>query len=205
MSSDLAFRVVLIGIAAVAIFGILLHYNNTVRAEGARELSGFHGFRDAFEGAGGREPFAGQDPHDQALSDQYRSDYLSPLVPPVRPEPPEASLSATEERVDELQAVAPVAAGGAGYGGEVQPSDLLPRLSPEAQQFAQLYPCGQGDLSSLNFLESGTMIGMSTNLKRNANMQLRSDPPIPYRNVSPWQMSTIRQDCHQRSFELGQA
>jgi hypothetical protein len=58
-------------------------------------------------------------------------------------------------------------------------------------------------MQGMNFLESGTVIGQSTNLKRNSNLQLRSDPEVEFKNVSPWNMSTIRSDCYRRDFNIG--
>lgn len=200
MDAELVFRLVLIFIASIALVSIIVHYNRCMSSGGGQGAGGAVGSSGGFPaptGDGGskvKEAYANYE--------EERSDYFSPVVPPTRPEPSASTISAVEESVEELPAVVPSAEG---YGAPMKPSDLLPKLTPEAQQFAQLYPCGQGDLSGLNFLESGTLVGQSTNLKRNANLQLRSDPPIPYKNVSPWQMSTIRPDCHQRTFELGQS
>jgi hypothetical protein len=195
MDAELVFRLVLIFIASIALVAIIVHYNRCMSGGGARGTGG---------APSGGASTTGNAPLKEAYTnyEAERSDYFSPVVPPTRPEPAASSISAIEEMPQELPAVVEKSDG---YGGAMKPSDLLPKLTPEAQQFAQLYPCGQGDLSGLNFLESGTLVGQSTNLKRNANLQLRSDPPIPYRNVSPWQMSTIRPDCHQRTFELGQS
>jgi hypothetical protein len=201
MDAELVFRLVLIVIASVALVSIIVHYNRCMSsgAGGEGRVAGETG-----RGAGGPGSGGGAPPVKETYAnyEEERNDYFSPVVPPTRPEPSASAISAVEETVDELPAAVPQ---GQGYGGPMKPSDLLPKLTPEAQQFSQLYPCGQGDLSGLNFLESGTLVGQSTNLKRNANLQLRSDPPIPYKNVSPWQMSTIRPDCHQRTFELGQS
>ena len=186
MDAELVFRLILIAIASVALVSIILHYNKCMQAPSAPSRGG-----------------APVENYKSEEDDETRSDQINPPDPSSRRFQAEGGQpNATEEFVDDLQA--PVEAAG-GYGGPIQSQDLLPKLTPEAQQFAQLYPCGQGDLSGMNFLESGTLVGQSTNLKRNANLQLRSDPPIPYKNVSPWQMSTIRPDCYQRTFELGQA
>ena len=201
MDAELVFRLVLIFIASIALVAIIVHYNRCMSGAAVQGPSGVPVGGPA-SGGGAMGPTHPGLKETYANYEEERSDYFSPVFPPTRPEPAAASISAIEETPQELPAVVQKADG---YGGPMKPSDLLPKLTPEAQQFAQLYPCGQGDLSGLNFLESGTLVGQSTNLKRNANLQLRSDPPIPYKNVSPWQMSTIRPDCHQRTFELGQA
>lgn len=60
-------------------------------------------------------------------------------------------------------------------------------------------------LSGANFLTSGTMYGINTtgSSLRNANVQLRSDPPIPRINVGPWQQSTIEPDNNRKYLEIG--
>lgn len=205
MDAEFVFRLILIIIAAIALVSIIMHYNQCIQ----RAPSPYIGPAASSGGAAGMETYADMGTAPQ--SDAAYSDTINPILIPARAQPP-VQLSANEENIEELPALveggennASGVTSGSGYGGALSSADLLPKLTPEAQQFAQLYPCGQGDMSGMNFLESGTLIGQSTNLKRNANLQLRSDPPIPYKNVSPWQMSTIRPDCYQRSFELGQS
>jgi hypothetical protein len=38
---------------------------------------------------------------------------------------------------------------------------------------------------------------------RNANLQIRSEPPNPQVAVSPWLNSTIEPDINRRPFEIG--
>jgi len=90
-------------------------------------------------------------------------------------------------------------------GGSVQnPSDLLP--SDGNSQWAQLNPAGQGDLANINLLKAGYHIGIDTvgQTLRNANLQIRSEPPNPQLNVSPWQNTTIGPDLMRPTLELGQ-
>ena len=62
-----------------------------------------------------------------------------------------------------------------------------------------------GSLSGANFLTSGTLYGINTtgSSLRNANTQLRSDPPIPRQNVGPWSQSTIEPDNNRKYLEIG--
>ena len=71
-------------------------------------------------------------------------------------------------------------------------SDLLPKDAANSR-WAQLNPAGQGDVSDKNFLTAGQTIGINTtgSSKKNSNLQLRSEPPNPQVNVSPWGISTI--------------
>ena len=84
-------------------------------------------------------------------------------------------------------------------------SDLLPVDNNSI--WASVNPRGQGELADKNFLESGYHIGINTNGQslRNANQQIRSDPPNPQIKVSPWNQTTIEPDVSRRSFEIGSA
>lgn len=86
------------------------------------------------------------------------------------------------------------------------PADLLP--SDENSEWAKLNPSGQGDLNSYSSLPSGHHVGVNTvgQSLRNANYQLRSDPPIPRSdNVGPWNQTTIEGDNLRVPLELGKA
>ena len=68
----------------------------------------------------------------------------------------------------------------------------------------QVNPSGVGSLKDRNFLQSGFHIGINTvgQTLRNANLQLRSEPPCPMIKVSPWMTSTIEPDVSRRPFEI---
>jgi hypothetical protein len=87
----------------------------------------------------------------------------------------------------------------------VNPKDLLPRDSNS--EFSKLNPSGAGDLSNVSLLKAGHHIGINTvgQSLRNANLQLRSDPPNPKMEVGPWNHSTISGDPYRRPLELGSA
>lgn len=84
------------------------------------------------------------------------------------------------------------------------PSDLLPKDTNN--QWAQLNPAGKGDLANINLLKAGYHIGIDTvgQTLRNANLQIRSEPPNPQINVGPWNLSTIESDFMRPSLEIGQ-
>ena len=102
--------------------------------------------------------------------------------------------------------------GMSGQGGNVgscnkpkeNPADLLPKDSNS--QWAQLNPAGQGDLSNINLLKAGYHIGIDTvgQTLRNANLQIRSEPPNPQVNTGIWNQSTITPDFMRPPLELGQ-
>ena len=82
-------------------------------------------------------------------------------------------------------------------------SDLLP--IDGNNQWAQLSPAGAGELQGINLLKSGYHIGIDTigQTLRNANLQIRSEPPNPQINVGPWNQSTISPDLMRTPLELG--
>ena len=82
--------------------------------------------------------------------------------------------------------------------------ELLPKDAANSM-WAQVAPAGQGDVSNQNFLTAGYMVGIDTigQSLRNANYQLRSDPPNPRFAVGPWMQSTIEYDNNHRFLEIG--
>jgi hypothetical protein len=82
------------------------------------------------------------------------------------------------------------------------PSDLLP--SDNNGNWG-LKPQGNGDFLGVNFLNSGYLIGVDTigSTLRNANQQIRSEPPNPQMVVSPWGNTTIEPDPFRMPLEIG--
>ena len=81
--------------------------------------------------------------------------------------------------------------------------ELLPK--DNSSLWAQVNPSGEGSLKDKNFLQSGYHIGINTvgQTLRNANLQLRSEPPCPQVKVSPWLQATIEPDVSRKPFEIG--
>jgi len=86
---------------------------------------------------------------------------------------------------------------------QINPQELLPN-DPNSK-WAQVNPMGQGDIAGKNYLSAGALIGVNTigESLRNANYQLRSDPPNPQVKVSIWNQSTIEPDINRRPLEIG--
>lgn len=84
----------------------------------------------------------------------------------------------------------------------LNPSDLLPN---ENNQWGSLSPNGEGDLENVSLLKAGHHMGIDTvgGSLRNANLQIRSEPPNPQTQVSPWLNSTITPDLMRVPLELG--
>lgn len=84
--------------------------------------------------------------------------------------------------------------------------DLLPKDAADSK-WAQMNPSTGASIYDGAFLNSGFWTGINSkngNL-RNANLQLRSDPPNPTQPVSPWLQSTIQPDTTHRELEIGSA
>jgi hypothetical protein len=84
---------------------------------------------------------------------------------------------------------------------QLNPVELLP--SDPNSQWAAANPVGSGDIQGKNFLSAGALIGVNTvgQSLRNANLQLRAEPPNPQTQVGPWLQSTIEPDLQRRPLE----
>ncbi len=82
-----------------------------------------------------------------------------------------------------------------GPRNSVSANELLPKGATEGAP--------SGDLGGMNFLKAGHHVGINTvsSSLRNANYQLRADPPIAKKNVGPWQTSTIEQDLERKPLD----
>ena len=90
----------------------------------------------------------------------------------------------------------------------LKPEDLLPTDESKAiQEFNIAKPVGEGILQGVNLLDASYHVGVNTvgQSLRNANRQLRSEPPNPQVNVSPWMNSTINPDLPRRPLEVGES
>jgi hypothetical protein len=86
----------------------------------------------------------------------------------------------------------------------LEPSELLP--TDTNSEWAKLNPSGQGELSNVNLLKAGyhsQINTISTAPLRNANLQLRSDPPVAKANVGPFLNSTIEPEQGRPLLEIG--
>jgi hypothetical protein len=85
---------------------------------------------------------------------------------------------------------------------QLTPSELLPKDANSV--WAQQNPMGNGSLKGKNFLSAGALIGVNTvgQSMRNANYQLRSEPPNPQVPISVFNNTTIEPDVNRRNFEV---
>ena len=86
---------------------------------------------------------------------------------------------------------------------QLTPSELLPKDMNSI--WAEQNPMGPGSLKGKNFLSAGALIGVNTvgQSLRNANLQIRSEPPNPQVPVSIFNQSTIQPDISHRPLEVG--
>ena len=86
---------------------------------------------------------------------------------------------------------------------QLSPEELLPQSN--SSEWAKVNPDGVGTLKDKNFLQAGYHVGINTvgQTLRNANLQLRSDPPNPQVAISPWLQSTISPDMNRKPMEIG--
>jgi hypothetical protein len=85
---------------------------------------------------------------------------------------------------------------------QLTPAELLPKDMNSI--WAEQNPMGPGSLKGKNFLSAGALIGVNTvgQSLRNANLQVRSEPPNPQVPVSIFLQSTIGPDVSHRTLEI---
>lgn len=122
-----------------------------------------------------------------------------------------AAASPSDLAGGSVDSAAPVS-GGAGAAGlpscsskpVMNPGELLPRDANS--EWAQLNPRASGDFENVNLLRAGYWNGIDTvgSSLRNANLQVRSEPPNPQTPVSIWNNTTISPDLMRVPLEVGQ-
>ena len=92
----------------------------------------------------------------------------------------------------------------AGYSAQatVNPSDLLP--TDVNSQWSTLNPINQG-VTTPDLLQAGYHMGLDSigQTLKNPNLQLRSDPIIPKKEIGPWNQSTYEPDLMRVPLEVG--
>jgi hypothetical protein len=137
------------------------------------------------------------------METKYSGSYLPPS-PSVTDSEPNPNVSSTIPPVSGNVAVQPVANGGYSSKNTNEPSDLLPSANSSFSAFSPVTTTRDG-VAIPDLLQAGYHIGLDTvgQALRNANLQLRSDPPITKSDVGPWNQSTIEADYMRVPFEVG--
>ena len=81
------------------------------------------------------------------------------------------------------------------------PEELLPKDTNAS--WSEVAPPVQGTPTNSHIDEQAIKLGMQSNVMRNANLSLRSDPPISKADVGPWNQSTIETDTSRQTLEIG--
>lgn len=192
LDNSMLFRIVLIVLAAFVLFALINYYSSK---QNSQKIENFYeeALRKAQESAVAEKPYMSQEPQVK-VSGQGQ--------PVGKPQPAEEEFNEIYRSVD--------------YSTQQVPSDCFPkdRLTAEDllpkdaanNRFSMASPAGQGALSDVNLLSAGSMIGISSvaGTLRNANLQIRSEPPNPQVVVSPWLQSTIAPEGGlRRPLEIG--
>jgi hypothetical protein len=153
-----------------------------------------------FAGYLGAKGMPGYESNSQ-MQQQYKNNNTQPSAGGVRPSDPngnEVFASAAG-----VQTSMPGIPSTCSQPSIQNPAELLPKDSNS--QWAQLNPSGKGELANVNLLKAGYHIGIDTvgQSLRNANLQIRSEPPNPQLSVSVWNNSTISPDYNRVPLEIG--
>ena len=134
-----------------------------------------------------------------SMQDQYKSNMTSSSA--VLPSDPNGN--GTFASANGVQTSMPGVPSSCSNANIQNPAELLPKDTNS--QWAQLNPSGKGDLANINLLKAGYHIGIDTvgQSLRNANLQIRSEPPNPQLSVGPWNQSTIESDIFRPPLEIG--
>lgn len=132
----------------------------------------------------------------RAKSPEGEASQAAAGVQPIQTSP-EEQYTKVQGMATDTHGLAPSCNGGA----KVDPADLLPK--DKNSEWAKLNPHGAGELADVNLLKSGHHIGVNTvgNTMRNANLQIRSEPPNPQGSVGPWNQTTIEPDLQRKNVD----
>ena len=186
-------NLVLGAVVAVLALYVVYHLDNTLFG---LIRSPTEGFNDA----------SGSEADIMAQLEQAANSVTGGAAPPA----PTPTTSATGEGFADLASME----GPAAFASAEAPAGCYPRaqltpveLLPADQDtiYAQQNPMGVGSLKGKNFLSAGALIGVNTvgQSLRNANLQLRSEPPNPQTPVSIFNQATIGPDISHRPLDVG--
>lgn len=173
-----------IGFAILLLLVIFYFYNN-----GSIGLN----LKGAASASAGIEGYDNNEEMQNAIADGQPPNSSTPVVQPAQPTDIEGE--GEEEPFTNPSTCYPK--------DQLTPEELLPQ--DYSSTWAKCNPTGAGNLDGKNFLDAGWHVGINTvgQTLRNANLQLRSEPPNPQVVVSPWSQSSIEPDTNRRYFEVG--
>jgi hypothetical protein len=191
-------NVVLGAVVAVLALYVVYHLDNTLfgllgrRSEGFNDISGEQDIMAQLQEAA-----------NAATGGSMPSMSTPTVADPSATGPPKegfADLASMEGPAAFASAEAPA---GCYPRAQLTPVELLP--ADQDTIYAQQNPMGVGSLKGKNFLSAGALIGVNTvgQSLRNANLQLRSEPPNPQTPVSIFNQATIGPDISHRPLDVG--
>ncbi len=204
---------ILIGLIVVVALFVLYQYDST--------LFGLLGHREGFADPKGlnkpnykQGPAPGASPGKPTEENTKANAHLANAAPKPNSVPVGQELKTQPAAKKEGFADLSAYEGPAQFGSAEPPAGCYPRdqLTPvellpadQTSIWAQQNPMGPGSLKGKNFLSAGALIGVNTvgQSLRNANLQLRSEPPNPQIPVSIFSQSTISPDISHRPLEIG--
>jgi len=181
-------RTVLILVAAVVLFALISYYNTKQSAMASEKF-----FEDQLAAIKAPSPVPSQN-------------MVARPAPAAQPTPAQGEVSPAEESEDTYRAV--------DFEVKQVPNDCFPkdRLTAEdllpsdaSSKWAQVNPAGQGDVKNINFLSAGFHVGINSTggSMKNANLQLRSEPPNPKGSWPIMNSSYTPSDLLRRPLEIG--
>jgi len=181
LDNHMIFRIVLIVLAAFVLFALINYYTSKQNSAKVEKF-----YQDAIQKVSNTNDGLADKPFDSPLI--VKDDQDAQVS--GRPQPSEEESNELYRTVD--------------FSTQKLPSDCFPkdRLTAEDLlpkdaanlKWSQQSPSGQASLADVNLLSAGYNVGISTiaGSLRNANLQLRSEPPNPQiAGISPWMQSTI--------------
>ena len=195
-SSDIR-SVVLTILAVVLLIGALYLIDPT--------LFGLLGRKENFEGTMGPDAIYRMTPGQDEIpgADQEEETKKNPNVAGFEDASGSEGFANSEDVTGPAAFESPSGPAGCYPRDQLTPGELLPK--DQNSVWSQQNPMGTGSLKGKNFLSAGALIGINTvgQSMRNANYQLRSEPPNPQVAVSIFNQSTISPDFSHRPLEIG--
>jgi len=144
-----------------------------------------------------------KNPSEQELYRMAHANLYPPETQTVQSNEPPLVGSGIQAEYSQNPAVSQLRQAGCFPKEMLTPEELKPQ--DNSTLWAQVNPSGEGSLKGRSFLQAGHNIGINTvgQTLRNANLQLRSEPPNPQLKVSPWNQTTIEPDVNRRPLEIG--
>jgi hypothetical protein len=170
-------------------------YENVIYTNAAPSMNGM---------AANTFPNAGMNDHNEIMENEHNVTEENTTISPLSPNASSNGTMASEgfENPSPMPFASAEKPANCYPKNQLAPQELLPN-DPNSK-WAQVNPQGAGDIAGKNFLNAGALIGVNTigQSLRNASWDLRSEPPNPQVQVSPWSQSTIEPDLVRRPLEI---